>query len=141
MMGAAAAAIVRLRRSNSRKSRQSVENMVPIVGFGSLMSLRSCRSTFPIVKGFRLCKIYGYKRVFAHTSPFFFETGIANAESREIASCSAMKCKSAAGKGGMLCSLFYIPKTDLPAFYKRERGKIPDPMERFKLNFNFILQQ
>ncbi|WVZ98154.1 hypothetical protein U9M48_043624 [Paspalum notatum var. saurae] len=48
-----------------------------VVGFGSLLSERSARSTFPDLEGFRVAALRGFRRVFAHAAPIFFERGIA----------------------------------------------------------------
>ena len=39
-----------------------------VAGFGSLLSERSARSTFPELSNFRLATIAGWRRVFAHTA-------------------------------------------------------------------------
>ena len=39
-----------------------------VAGFGSLLSERSARSTFPELTNFRLATIAGWRRVFAHTA-------------------------------------------------------------------------
>jgi hypothetical protein len=38
---------------------------------------RSARSTFPELEGFRVAALRGFRRVFAHAAPIFFERGIA----------------------------------------------------------------
>jgi len=38
---------------------------------------RSARSTFPDLEGFRVAALRGFRRVFAHAAPIFFERGIA----------------------------------------------------------------
>nr|CAB3461727.1 unnamed protein product [Digitaria exilis] len=50
---------------------------ISVVGFGSLLSERSARSTFPDLDGFRVAALRGFRRVFAHAAPIFFERGIA----------------------------------------------------------------
>ena len=41
------------------------------------MAERSARSTFPELEGFRVAALRGFRRVFAHAAPIFFERGIA----------------------------------------------------------------
>ena len=41
------------------------------------MAERSARSTFPDLEGFRVAALRGFRRVFAHAAPIFFERGIA----------------------------------------------------------------
>ncbi|KAL3666117.1 hypothetical protein V7S43_008907 [Phytophthora oleae] len=91
--------------------------MVAIIGFGSLLSEASARSTFGAdVRNFRLATVLDYRRVFAHPASIFFQRGIANLETKEIASLStepAPGCK-------FLVSVFDIPSELLPDFYERE---------------------
>lgn len=63
-------------------------NMVTIVGFGSLMSETSGRTTFPDLQNFRFARVSGFRRVFRHPASIFFERGIANLETKEISSLS-----------------------------------------------------
>ena len=93
-----------------------------IVGFGSLLSEKSARASFPSLTGFRTCRIEGYRRVFAHTSAVFFERGIARPETGEIGGLSVEKREGPAPEGEppLLASLFFIPADEVPAFYKRE---------------------
>ena len=44
-----------------------------VVGFGSLLSERSSRFTFPDLKNFRIGIVEKYRRLYAHTSGVFFE--------------------------------------------------------------------
>eukprot|EP00198_Chlamydomonas_reinhardtii_P011224 XP_001700561.1 predicted protein [Chlamydomonas reinhardtii] len=48
-----------------------------VAGFGSLLSERSARFTFPNLVNFRAGQIHGWRRVFAHTADVFFVRGIA----------------------------------------------------------------
>lgn len=43
---------------------------------------RSARSTFPELSNFRLARLNGFRRVFAHVTPIFFERGIAKPETK-----------------------------------------------------------
>jgi len=64
------------------------EGWMLIAGFGSLLSERSSRFTFPGLRNFRPGRIRGWRRVFAHTAPIFHRRGIARPETGEIASLS-----------------------------------------------------
>ncbi|KAE9007518.1 hypothetical protein PF011_g11086 [Phytophthora fragariae] len=92
--------------------------MVMIIGFGSLLSEASARSTFGDgVRNFRLARVLDYRRVFAHPASIFFQRGIANLQTKEMASLStepALGCK-------FLVSVFDIPESLLPDFYEREK--------------------
>uniref|UniRef100_K3WZH0 Gamma-glutamylcyclotransferase AIG2-like domain-containing protein n=1 Tax=Globisporangium ultimum (strain ATCC 200006 / CBS 805.95 / DAOM BR144) TaxID=431595 RepID=K3WZH0_GLOUD len=102
--------------------------LVTIVGFGSLLSGTtqdartyghkiSARSTFgEQLRNFRLAVMTDYRRVFAHPASIFFERGIANLATKEIASLSS---EPAAGCS-FLISVFDIPRDLLPSFYERE---------------------
>ncbi|GLE04442.1 hypothetical protein PINS_up013384 [Pythium insidiosum] len=95
----------------------SSEARMTIVGFGSLLSEKSARSTFGDgVKNFRLARMVNYRRVFAHPASVFFERGIANLATKEIASLSV---EPAAGNS-FLISVFDLPESMLPSFYERE---------------------
>lgn len=59
-----------------------------ILGFGSLLSETSARMTFPDLENFRLVRVKGFRRVFAHAAAIFFQRGIANNETLEFASLS-----------------------------------------------------
>jgi hypothetical protein len=63
-----------------------------VCGFGSLLSERSARATLPDLRNFRKTRIkpggFAYRRVFAHTADVFFERGIADPATREVASLS-----------------------------------------------------
>jgi len=88
-----------------------------IVGFGSLWSEESARSSFPSLTNFRLGKLRGWKRVFAHPAAIFFERGIARLESREFASLSIEQSKD---DESFMVTLFEIKDQDMPEFYERE---------------------
>ena len=49
-----------------------------VAGFGSLLSERSARSTFPELRGFRVGALPGFRRVFAHACDVFLDNGIAD---------------------------------------------------------------
>jgi hypothetical protein len=91
---------------------------ITIVGFGSLLSIRSAECTFPDLSGFRLGVIRGFRRVFAHVAPIFIERGIARLETKEMSSVSVEPTGNE--KDTLLVSVFEIPLRDLPAFYARE---------------------
>ena len=71
-----------------------------VAGFGSLLSERSARFTFPGLRNFREGRVRGWRRVFAHTTPVFLQRGIANLETREMGSLS---CEAAAGAELVVC--------------------------------------
>eukprot|EP01041_Mallomonas_annulata_P009940 gene9940-20668_t len=59
-----------------------------IIGYGSLMSIKSARSTFPHLNDFRVIRLQGYRRVFAHSPCFFFQRGIAEPDLLRLSSLS-----------------------------------------------------
>ncbi|KAH6757262.1 hypothetical protein C2S53_020911 [Perilla frutescens var. hirtella] len=94
----------------------SPEGLVSICGFGSLLSERSARSTFPDLINFRIAKLNGFRRVFAHAAPIFFERGIAKPETKEISSLSVEHCESEA----LVVTTFEIQRSEIPSYIERE---------------------
>lgn len=45
---------------------------------------RSAKSTFPDLVNFRVAKLNGFRRVFAHVAPIFFEREIARPETKVL---------------------------------------------------------
>jgi len=80
------------------------ENHVTILGFGSLLSEKSARNTFPDLRSFRLGRVENYRRVFGHPASIFFERGIANVETKEMSSLCAEYCPGAS----IICSVFEV---------------------------------
>ncbi|KAJ1262510.1 hypothetical protein BS78_09G113400 [Paspalum vaginatum] len=87
-----------------------------IVGFGSLLSERSARSTFPDLEGFRVAALRGFRRVFAHAAPIFFERGIAIESTKEFSSLSVERCEGEL----IVVTVFEIKEEEVPAFIERE---------------------
>ncbi|CAD6334062.1 unnamed protein product [Miscanthus lutarioriparius] len=87
-----------------------------VVGFGSLLSERSARSTFPELEGFRVAALRGFRRVFAHAAPIFFERGIAIEATKEFSSLSVEPCDSEL----IVVTVFEIKEEEVPAFIERE---------------------
>ena len=83
---------------------------ITILGFGSLLSEKSARTTFPDLEDFRLGRVANYRRVFGHPASIFFQRGIANLETKEISSLSAEYCE---GHAGFICSVFEVPSKDM----------------------------
>ncbi|KAJ4900100.1 hypothetical protein Rs2_14051 [Raphanus sativus] len=102
--------------SDFEKLLSSSENRISITGFGSLLSERSARSTFPDLENFRVAKLQGFRRVFAHAAPIFFERGIANLETKEFSSLSVEPCEGES----LVVSVFEINQSEIPAFIQRE---------------------
>lgn len=90
--------------------------MITIVGLGSLLSERSSRTTFPTLKNFRLGRIDGYRRCFAHPAGVFFTRGIADLASLQMASLSAEPCPGAS----FVCSVFEVEDEGMDRFRERE---------------------
>nr|XP_018623423.1 uncharacterized protein LOC104087607 isoform X3 [Nicotiana tomentosiformis] len=94
----------------------SSDGLISICGFGSLLSERSARSTFPDLINFRVGKLSGFRRVFAHVAPIFFERGIANLDTKEISSLSVESCEGET----LIVTIFEIQRSEIPAFIERE---------------------
>ena len=106
--------------------------MITILGFGSLLSERSSRLTFPDLQNFRLVRVGNhYRRVFAHATAPFFHHGIAQPGWNEIASLSAELVDDSTteeGRGGFICTAFEVDSKDMmkdgvpsQAFLEREK--------------------
>ncbi|PKA57709.1 hypothetical protein AXF42_Ash016755 [Apostasia shenzhenica] len=87
-----------------------------ICGFGSLLSEKSARSTFPDLKNFRVAVLRGFRRVFAHVAPIFYERGIAREETKEVSSLSVEPCEGEA----LIISVFEISRSEILSFIDRE---------------------
>ncbi|KAG8372918.1 hypothetical protein BUALT_Bualt12G0117000 [Buddleja alternifolia] len=94
----------------------SPDGLVSVCGFGSLLSERSARSTFPDLINFRSAKLSGFRRVFAHVAPIFFERGIAKPETKEISSLSVEPCEGEF----LVVTTFEIRRSEIPSFIERE---------------------
>jgi len=89
---------------------------VTIIGFGSLLSERSSRSSFPTLQNFRKGRLRNWRRIFGHATAIFYERGIAKPETNEISSLSVEPCEGES----ILFVLFEISNDLMDAFYKRE---------------------
>ena len=102
------------------------DGWVGVVGIGSLLSERSARHTSPNLRGFKTVRLRGYRRVFAHTAPVFFERGIADGKTREVSSLSMEALepgddpREAHGPRGLVATYFEIPGEEFPALAARE---------------------
>lgn len=94
------------------------DNLMSIVGFGSLLSERSARSTFPELQNFRIARLQNWRRVFAHACDIFFDRGIAKIETGEYSSLSVEEHPSSE----ILVTMFEIEATSqsIEAFVARE---------------------
>ncbi|KAI4338305.1 hypothetical protein L6164_016647 [Bauhinia variegata] len=95
----------------------SPDGYLSICGFGSLLSERSARSTFPELRNFTVARLTGFRRVFTAVGGFFFSCGIANGKTEEIAALSVEPCEGET----IIVTVFEIKKSEIPAFIRRER--------------------
>ncbi|KAK4787322.1 hypothetical protein SAY86_011155 [Trapa natans] len=105
-----------LRDESEFEKLLSPSGLISICGFGSLLSERSARSTFPNLKNFRVARLNGFRRVYAHAAPIFFERGIAKPETKEISSLSVEPCEGES----LIVTVFEIQQSEIPAFIERE---------------------
>ena len=98
------------------------QNVVTIIGFGSLLSQKSAKTTFPHLHDFRLGKVQNYRRVFGHPASIFFQRGIANFETKEMSSLSAEYCPGAS----FICSVFEVSNEN--GEFMSRSGVESDPM-------------
>lgn len=97
-------------QASSVKSDNDEQSFVTILGFGSLLSETSSRLTFPDLKNFRLGRVPGYRRVFAHPASIFFQRGIADLPTKRMSSLSVEKD---VGNYGFIVSVFEVAKEGL----------------------------
>ncbi|KAK7363539.1 hypothetical protein VNO77_05685 [Canavalia gladiata] len=95
----------------------SPDGYVSICGYGSLLSEKSARTTFPHLANFRIAKLTGFRRLFTAVGGFFFIHGVANTQTEEIAALSVEPCEGET----IVIAIFEIKKTEIPAFIERER--------------------
>ena len=88
-----------------------------VIGFGSLLSETSARSTFPTLSNFRPVRVEGYRRVFTHPTAIFFERGIADLSSKRMASLSIEK---APGHSFCGCAFVIDSNEDPESLLERE---------------------
>ena len=100
------------------------DGLLTVAGFGSLLSERSARSTFPDLQNFRPARLRGWRRVFRHAAPVFFERGVARPETKEV---SSLSCEPVGGGGDgqdleIVVALFEVPFSPaaVAAFIERE---------------------
>ena len=115
--------------SSSSSSRQheeedTADDRITILGFGSLLSEKSSRLTFPNLTNFRLGRVPNYRRVFCHPASIFFQRGIADLDSLQISSLSV---EYEEGHPGFVVSIYEVPNegmmvNDIPsqAYLERE---------------------
>lgn len=108
---------------SDKESSDDTDDFITILGFGSLLSERSARTTFPSLKNFRLGRISNYRRVFGHPASIFFQLGIARPESLEISSLSA---EYVGDQVSFICTIFEVPNINMmeggvPSMEFRER--------------------
>ncbi|KAG2427811.1 hypothetical protein HXX76_012135 [Chlamydomonas incerta] len=105
------------------------DGLMTIAGFGSLLSERSARYTFPNLVNFRAGQVHGWRRVFAHTADVFFARGIARPDTGEVASLSVERLPASSSSSAsssspepLVVSLFEVPATpaSVAAFIGRE---------------------
>jgi len=104
--------------SAATPSKKNAQEGTPltVIGFGSLLSERSARSTFPALTGFRLARVQGYRRVFRHPAGIFFERGIVPAGTLEFSSLSVEPCD----ERSIVVAVMEIPGLDWDALARRE---------------------
>ncbi|WCJ23425.1 hypothetical protein M5689_005451 [Euphorbia peplus] len=110
---------IELRDESDFISLLSPSGLISICGFGSLLSERSARSTFPDLENFRVAKLNGFRRVFAHVAPIFFERGIAKPETKHLQEISSLSVEPYEGET-LVVTVFEIEKSGIPAFMDRE---------------------
>ena len=89
---------------------------ITIIGFGSLLSERSARSTTPSLSNYRLVTVHGYRRIFNKAGIVFVHRFGASPDDRAIASCATRYD----GETPLICGAFDIPGVEFQALDERE---------------------
>ena len=107
-----------------RSSAQQQGDVVSIVGFGSLLSERSTRLTFPRASDFRVARLPGFRRVFGHVAPVFLRRGLHRVDDAGILRAASLSIERWGGGGEepLSVTLFEIPGEEMGAFLERVRG-------------------
>lgn len=84
----------------------SEDERMTILGFGSLLSEKSSRLTFPELTNFRIGRVLKYRRIFGHPAHIFFERRIANMDTKEFSSLSAEYVNETFP--GFICTVFEV---------------------------------
>ncbi|OVA02599.1 hypothetical protein BVC80_9091g106 [Macleaya cordata] len=132
--------LTQLNNESDFQSLLSSDRYLSICGFGSLLSERSARSTFPDLINFRIAKLNGFRRVFAHVAPIFFERGIANPLTQEISSLSVEPFEGET----LLVTVFEIKESEIPSFIEREHefrflAVVPETLDGIPFNRPAVL--
>ncbi len=96
-------------QSSSSDDSECLINYITILGFGSLLSIKSAHLTFPTLKNFRLGRVPNHRRVFGHPASIFFERDIAILDTLEM---SSLSCEYDEGQS-FVCSVFEVPNEGL----------------------------
>ncbi|RDX94674.1 hypothetical protein CR513_22915, partial [Mucuna pruriens] len=107
----------RLTHQADLEALASPDGYISICGYGSLLSERSARTTFPNLANYRIARLTGFRRLFTVTGGFFFAHHVANIKTQEIAALSVEPCEGEI----IAVAVFEIKKTEIPAFIERER--------------------
>lgn len=98
-----------LKMTGNKNESNGPLDEITILGFGSLLSPRSARLTFPTLRNFRLGRVPNHRRVFGHPASIFFQRGIANLDTLEM---SSLSCEYEEGES-FVCSVFEVPNQGL----------------------------
>ena len=111
--------------NTNNQNNNNNKDTITILGFGSLLSEKSSRLTFPDLTNFRLARVPHYRRVFAHPASIFFQRQIADLRTLQMSSLSVEYVGE--GYPGFIASVFEVPNRDMmedgvpsPAFLERE---------------------
>jgi hypothetical protein len=94
--------------------KEEVEEYITIIGFASLLSYDSAKSSFPNLINFRKGKIKNYRRIFSHHAYIFYERNVV--KNNEASGCAVEFSENSI----IFVIVFEIPKKELDNFYKRE---------------------
>eukprot|EP01095_Lingulamoeba_sp_RSL-Kostka_P005228 TRINITY_DN16566_c0_g1_i1.p1 TRINITY_DN16566_c0_g1~~TRINITY_DN16566_c0_g1_i1.p1 ORF type:complete len:269 (+),score=62.68 TRINITY_DN16566_c0_g1_i1:39-845(+) len=94
---------------------------VTIIGYGSLLSLKSAKRTCKSISNFRSGEVIGYERCFNLVSIWGIKNNISDLETNEIAAVSTRQIEESNNdKKRMFVSIFDINKNELEYYLERE---------------------
>ena len=95
---------------------------ITIIGYGSLLSERSARRTFPTLSHFRIGRLRGFKRIFNLVSVSLLRFHKVDPSSLELASVAArpLTADETDMLPPMIVSAFEVPRSELPGYFERE---------------------
>ena len=124
-------------QSSSSDDSECLTDYITILGFGSLLSIKSAHLTFPKLKNFRLGRVPNHRRVFGHPASIFFERDIAILDTLEM---SSLSCEYDEGHS-FVCSVFEVPNVGLSTMSIDGEGEDEKPTNSYWIPSRAFLER